>query len=71
MVEGELCTAYCRVKGRHVGTAFGGEPTGRPVDFHGMVITRVRDGQLEGWNVFDFLTMYQQIGWISNPVAPA
>jgi len=37
-----------------------------------MAITRVRDGKLvEGWNVFDFLTMYQQIGWISNPPAPA
>jgi predicted ester cyclase len=72
MVEGELCTAYCRVKGRHVGRALGGDPTGRPVDFHGMLIARVRDGKLvEGWNVFDFLTMYQQIGWVSNPVAPA
>ena len=70
MVEGELCTAYCRVKGRHVGKAFGGDATGRPVDFHGMVIARVRDGKMiEGWNVFDFLTMYQQIGWVSNPVS--
>ncbi len=70
-VDGDFCTAYCRVKGRHVGHAFGGAPTGRPVDFNGITITRVRDGQLvEGWNVFDFLTMYQQIGWIGNPVLP-
>jgi len=72
IVEGEFCTAYCRVTGRHVGHAFGGAPTGRPVDFHGMTIARVRDGKLiEGWNVYDFLTMYQQIGWIGNPVLPA
>ena len=71
MVEGEFCTAYCRVKGRHVGQAFGGPPTGRPVNFTGVTIARVRDGRLiEGWNVFDFLTMYQQIGWIGNPVLP-
>lgn len=72
IVDGEYCTAYCRVQGAHVGHAFGGPPTGRPVNFTGMTITRVRDGKLiEGWNVFDFLTMYQQIGWIGNPVLPA
>ncbi|MEP6917825.1 MAG: ester cyclase, partial [Acidobacteriota bacterium] len=59
VVEGDLCVAYCRVKGRHVGQAFGGPPTGRPVEFTGITITRVRDGLLaEGWNSFDFLTMY-------------
>lgn len=69
--DGEFCTAHCRVQGRHVGHALGGVPTGRPVDFYGMTITRVRDGKLvEGWNVFDFLTMYQQMGWLPNPVAP-
>jgi predicted ester cyclase len=72
VTEGEFCTAYCRVKGRHVGPHFGGPPTGRPVDFCGMTIARVRAGKLiEGWNVYDFLTMYQQIGWIGNPVIPA
>ena len=71
-VDSELCTAYCRVTGRHGGRALGGEPTNRPVDFYGMVILRVRDGVvIEGWNVFDFLTMYQQMGWVSNPVLPA
>ena len=72
IVDGELCAAFCRVKGRHVGQALGGAPTDRPVEFCGMTIVRVRDGQLiEGWNVFDFLGMYQQIGWLSNPVRPA
>jgi predicted ester cyclase len=72
VVEGDVCTAHFLVKGRHVGRALGGEPTGRPVEFHGVTIARVRDGQLvEGWNVIDFLAMYQQIGWVTNPVAPA
>jgi len=24
----------------------------------------------EAWNCFDFLTMYQQIGWVSDPPLP-
>jgi len=71
LVDGEYCTAHCRVKGRHVGKAFGGPGTNAPVDFCGMTIIRVQDGKLtEGWNCFDVLTMYQQIGWIRNPVKP-
>ena len=37
----------------------------------GVCIARVSDGRLvEGWNVFDFLTMYQQIGWVDTPPLP-
>jgi hypothetical protein len=39
------------------------------VDFYGTVIGRVQNGQLiEGLNTFDFLTMYQQLGWVASPV---
>jgi predicted ester cyclase len=69
--EGDRCAAFCRVKGRHVGDAFGGPPTGQPVEFTGMTIVVVRDGKIvEGWNAFDFLSMYQQIGWVTNPPLP-
>jgi predicted ester cyclase len=72
VVEGDVCAAYCRVKGKHVGRALGGPPTGNPVEFSGTTIARVRDGRLvEGWNTFDFLTMYQQIGWVANPPLPS
>jgi predicted ester cyclase len=72
LVDGDVSTALCRVRGHHRGDGFGAQPTGREVDFTGIVIARVRDGRLvEGWNSFDFLTMYQQIGWVSNPVLPA
>jgi predicted ester cyclase len=68
---GDTCVAWCRVRGTHSGSAFGGAPSGREVDFQGVTIIRARDGLLvEGWNVFDFLKMYQQIGWIANPVLP-
>ena len=71
VVQGDMCAAYCRVKGRHVGSALGGPPTNHPIEFHGVTIAIVRDGRLvEGWNVFDFLAMYQQMGWIANPVVP-
>jgi len=37
-----------------------------------MTITRVEgDRIVEGWNTFDFLTMYQQMGWVSNPPVPS
>ena len=33
---------------------------------------RVEDGKIvEGWNCFDMLSMYQQIGWVANPPLPA
>ena len=68
VTEGDQCAAFCRVKGRHVGSALGGTPTKRPVEFCGVTIAIVRDGRIvEGWNCFEFLTMYQQIGWVANP----
>jgi hypothetical protein len=34
-------------------------------------MVRVQDGQIvEGWNCFDMLAMYQQIGWVGNPPIP-
>jgi hypothetical protein len=36
-----------------------------------MTIARVQDGRIvEGWNCFEFLSMYQQIGWVQSPVLP-
>jgi predicted ester cyclase len=68
VTEGDTCAAYCRVKGQHVGDALGMPITQRPVEFNGVTITIVRNGRIvEGWNCFDFLSMYQQIGWVKNP----
>jgi predicted ester cyclase len=69
MVDGDRVAVLCHVTGRHQGDALGGKATGNAVDFHGMVIGRVQNGQIvEGWNCFDFLTMYQQLGWVKSPV---
>ena len=72
LTEGDRVVAHCHVTARHVGQLFGASPTQQPVDFWGMTIARVRDGQIvEGWNCFDFLRMYQQMGWVKDPPLPA
>jgi hypothetical protein len=59
------------VVARHVGDALGGPATHKGVDFWGITIARVRDGRIvEGWNCFDFLRMYQQLGWVKDPPLP-
>jgi len=71
VAQGDLGVALCHVTGNHVGDSLGGPATGKDVDFWGTTTFRVRDGKIiEGWNTFDFLTMYQQLGWVSNPVEP-
>lgn len=61
--EGDWTVAHCRVRATHDHDAFGVPATGHPIEFFGVAIGRVVGGQLvEGWNCFDFLTMYQQLG---------
>jgi hypothetical protein len=39
--------------------------TGSAIDMKGMVLAEVRDGQVhEGWNCFDFMSLYQQVGML-------
>lgn len=72
IVQGDMCVAHCHVTGKHVGPTLGGPATHKNVDFWGMTLLHVKDGKIaEGWNTFDFLTMYQQVGWVANPVLPA
>ena len=60
--------AEVRVTGTHGGDALGFSSTGRRVDFRGMTMATVTDGQVrECWNCFDFLTMYQQLGVVNLP----
>jgi predicted ester cyclase len=71
VTEGSTVSALCHVTGVHSGEAFGGPPTQKAVDFWGIAMIRVEDGKLvEGWNCFDMLCMYQQIGWIAMPPVP-
>lgn len=70
VTQGDVVAVLCHVTANHIGNALG-PASRRDVDFWGTTFLRVTDGQIvEGWNTYDFLTMYQQIGWVSNPVAP-
>ena len=62
IVEGDKIAARCTVRATHSGDTLGFAATHRPVEFTGICIVRVRDGQLvEGWNNFDFATMLSQL----------
>ena len=61
--EGDKVAARCIVRGRHEGDSLGFRATQQPVEFNGMTLLRVRDGQIvEAWNNFDFMAMFQQLG---------
>jgi len=52
----EFEAAHCVVTGRNA--------EGKSVNFTGITIVKLEDGKLkEGWNGFDFLSMYQQLGF--------
>ena len=62
ITEGEMIAVHCHVTGTHTGRELGVDATEKHVEFDGVTIGRVVDGQIrEGWNCFDFLTMYQQL----------
>ena len=65
IAEGDLVAARCAVRASHTGEGLGVAATNSPVDFTGMCFIRVRDGKIvEGWNNFDFMRLYQQIGML-------
>lgn len=71
MSKGDLAMAHCRVTARHTGDGLGLKATNKPIEFWGFTLARVVDGQLvEGWNTFDFLAMYDQMGVHLNMPAP-
>jgi len=63
VTEGDTVCAHCRVTGTHHGPGLGPVISGNAIDFKGMAMVRIADGQIrEAWNSFDFLSLYQQIG---------
>jgi steroid delta-isomerase-like uncharacterized protein len=66
VAEGDLVAVHCTVTGTHRGDSLGISATHKPVKMTGMAIARVHDGKLvEGWNSFDFLSLYQQLGMVN------
>ena len=63
LIDGDRIAARCVVTCTHSGPGVLAAPTNRCANFTGMCIARVEHGKIvEGWNNFDFLSMYQQLG---------
>ena len=63
IAEGDRVAARCHVRATHAGDSLGVAATNNPVEFDGLCIIRVRDGQIvEAWNNFDFASLNRQIG---------
>jgi steroid delta-isomerase-like uncharacterized protein len=61
--SGDKVMVRCRITATHSGPGLTPSPTNRKVEFTGMCLARIKDGKLaEGWNNFDFLSLYQQLG---------
>lgn len=62
-MDGDRIAVRCVVIGTHTGPGLPIAPTGKPIRFGGMCMVRLEDGHMaEGWNNFDFLAMYHQLG---------
>jgi len=69
IAEGDKVAFSWTAEGTHHGPLMAIAPTGRDSRFDGMGIIRIHDGKIvEGWNVFDQLTMFHQLGVVERPV---
>lgn len=58
--EKDIETSRCTVRATHA--------NGQEVNFTGMVFVQIQKGKIvEAWNNFDFLGMYQQLGFKMTP----
>ncbi|MDV3347283.1 ester cyclase [Leptolyngbyaceae cyanobacterium CCMR0082] len=54
--------------GTHNGDLMGIPATGKPVNVHGMILSRFKaDKIIEEWEILDQLAMFQQLGFFSLP----
>ena len=68
MESDDHVAARVTVSGTHTGRGLGIEPTGRTFEVTGMVMAHVRDGRfVEGWNHFDLLGLFGQLGVVVRP----
>jgi predicted ester cyclase len=63
IAEGDRVMVRWSSSARHMGEAFGIQPTGKQVTNSGINIFRVADGKIaEVWDIFDRLWLWQQLG---------
>ena len=71
IAEDDKVVARCALRGTHTGDGLGFPATGKKVHMNGIVIATIRKGKLvEGWNSFDFMMLYSQLGVMKGPGAP-
>lgn len=70
VTQGDRVAFRATVTGTHTGPGLGFEPSGRAFRITGMALGHYRDGKLvEGWNHFDLLGLFEQLGALKRPVA--
>lgn len=63
VVEGDKVTVRFQLRGTHKGEYMGIPPTGKAVDFDGIIIYRMAGGKIaEHWIQVDSVTFMQQLG---------
>lgn len=63
IVDGDRVGTHWVFRGTHLGEFQGIPPTGKPVEFQNLSITRVVDGRIVNYNSeIGFLTVLRQIG---------
>ena len=68
IAEGDKIVDRHTFRGTHTGAFMGIPPTGKPVTFTGMEITRIANGKIvETWHQEDLLGAMQQLGVIPAP----
>ncbi len=68
--EGDLVVSHIVGRGVHVGELLGIPATNREVETDGIVIHRIRDGEItEYWSVSDIARVLQQVGVLPGPPA--
>jgi steroid delta-isomerase-like uncharacterized protein len=71
VAEGDLVSLQWTATGTHSGDHLGFPATGRQVQFSGMTIGRLDHQQIvEGWNSFDQLGLFVQLGVVNPPPGP-
>ena len=63
IAEGDKVVTRFEGSGRHAGKLLGATPTGNPITWGGMLITRFENGKIaEEWATFDAYDFMQQLG---------
>lgn len=68
IAEGDKVAVRWVASGTHTGAGLGIARTNRPITVTGMSMVRIENGRIvEGWNNFDALGMYVQLGAMQAP----